>query len=70
MQGVINAECHILFTIMLNIIMLGVVMLNGILLSVVAPYTSGCLGLIQFSDENALLSFNKVTFMAQDSQRI
>ncbi len=31
------AECHILFSIMLNIIMLNVVMLSVIILSVIAP---------------------------------
>jgi hypothetical protein len=30
------AECHILCTILLNVIMLGVVMLNDVVLSVVA----------------------------------
>ncbi len=33
----IYAECHVLFTIMLNVIMLRVVMLNVIILSVIMP---------------------------------
>jgi hypothetical protein len=42
-------ECHILFTIMLNVIMLSVVMLNVVMLSVVAP-------LVGYSDKHVSLA--------------
>ncbi len=48
------AECHDLFIVMLNVVMLSVVIPNVIILSVVAPISLSCYGLKFFPWQNKL----------------